>query len=237
MIILKNYKFLLVVFLSAISFRSLLFYSGIFDPQYITHDSWEYIELANSIKNDLIFGIDGIPHMNRTPGYPFFLALIYFLFTDSQFFVTSIQIILDSVVCVLIALFCLKNDFNKKVIYLCSFLSITCLYTAMYSYQMMTETLYTFLLTFAFYLIFSNFNSSNGNLLKTTNIKIILSGLLFGACILVRPAFLPITLLIIIFLFAYIFLVKDAFAQRKKKYITSINFFYLYVSCGRTMDG
>jgi hypothetical protein len=40
----------------------------------LTPDSATYVQLSHSLAGELSFQIDDRPEINRTPGYPFFLA-------------------------------------------------------------------------------------------------------------------------------------------------------------------
>src|SRR4051812_48546717 len=95
-------RLLAAVFFGAIAFRAAFFFSGLTEVVYQTYDSWEYHDLGLSMLRHGVFGIDGVPRMNRTPGYPGLLALIFGTVGGSQFAVTAVQVTLDALTCVMI---------------------------------------------------------------------------------------------------------------------------------------
>ncbi|MCC6274530.1 MAG: hypothetical protein IT569_01605 [Leptospiraceae bacterium] len=179
------------VFFSSIIFRLILYYSGIFEIQFETADSWEYRDLAWSILKDHTFGLNGAPKMNRTPGYPAFLAVIFATLGSSQFAITGVQILLDTLICLLVVHICFKLEMNKKAIIIAVILTVTCLHTAIYSLMMMTETLYAFFITSALWFLVPEKPDSQKLIFSVPTNRIILSSLMFGFGILVRPALAP----------------------------------------------
>ena len=66
----------IIIFISAFFFRLILFSQELLFTNVITGDSYEYLEIANSIKDYGVYGINGVQDMNRTPAYPFFIYII-----------------------------------------------------------------------------------------------------------------------------------------------------------------
>ena len=98
---LKNLFLILFIKILFVFFYSINFYS-------ITHDSWEYIELAKSLSNNLTYQIDNLPQMNRAPGYPIFLALFFFI-SEKISFVIFGQVLLGTIT------ICLVIDIWEKI--------------------------------------------------------------------------------------------------------------------------
>lgn len=116
--------------------------------------------------------------MIRTPGYPAFLAAVFFSLGRSQLALTSVQAALDALTCAMIVHMAVRLKLKKAAVAWAWFLVATCLFTCALSYQIMTETLYTFLITAALWtLLFPG--------------RIFFCGLLIGLGILVRPGLAP----------------------------------------------
>ena len=95
---------LLVAFLVRVGYA--LFFV---EPEYLlTEDQGFYAQLAQDLPNNDIFGL--MPE--RAPGYPLFIAAIYILMGEGVWNVILIQILLDSISCVMIALTA-QSLFNK----------------------------------------------------------------------------------------------------------------------------
>lgn len=186
-------RWLLGTFAGAVVFRVLLFYSKLVDAVFETPDSFEYRWLAESILKHHVFGWEGVPKMNRTPGYPAFLALLYATIGRSQLAVTTAQVVLDSLATVMMVDIALRAKLSRVATGVVAVLSVTCLFTCCHAYQVMTETLYTFLLAASVWVLpaggFTRLTA------KENRWRLATSGLLMGAGTIVRPSFAPIVMM------------------------------------------
>lgn len=190
-----RYGLLTLVFVGAVLFRVALYASGLVEVVYLTYDSGEYRDLARSLVDHGLFGSKGVPKMNRTPGYPAFLAAVFSLFGASRFAVTSAQVVLDSLTCVMVVHIAMVMRLSRPAVMTAAVLAITCLYTAVYSMMMMTEVLYTFLITASLWALATSPTPKPGTLFNATTGRVMLSAAALGCGILVRPALAPMTAL------------------------------------------
>jgi len=110
------------------------------EPEYLLiEDQALYIQLAQQLPDS---GLLGIPS-ERVPGYPLFIASIYTLFGEGLWNVISIQILLDSISCVVIALMA-KSLFSKGF-WIAGILSAINLNMVILSVSLLTDTLFLFL--------------------------------------------------------------------------------------------
>lgn len=119
----------------------------------------------------------------RTPGYPIFLSIFYFLgFSDQM--IALVQIILDSLSCLLV--FKLANVLlkNEKAAFFAAFLcAINPLFIS-FSFQLLSETFFLFVFLVTNILFFEFYNKDKQ---KETIKPAVVLGLLFGFMIWVRP--------------------------------------------------
>ena len=107
----------------------------------ITEDQMGYIQLAQQFPDSGFLGVSS----ERMPGYPLFMASIYTLFGEELWNVISIQILLDSASCVVIALMA-KSLFGKGF-WIAGGLSVINLNMIILSATLLTDTLFLFLFT------------------------------------------------------------------------------------------
>jgi len=166
-----------------------------FSESIYSMDTNTYIEPAKSLINNLTFNtsVDSNQAMFlRTPGYPFFISIIYF-FTNSDVWIIFIQYIiflLTSFVIFKIALELVNNKNIAKYAFLISLFDLARIY---FVQVLLTETLFTFLITiFILYTI---------RFLKYFTLRdIITASIILGLATLVRPItiyFIPIFILFI----------------------------------------
>ena len=105
----------------------------------LTEDQALYIQLAQQFPNSGFLGVTS----ERVPGYPLFIATIYTLFGEGLWNVISIQILLDSISCVVIALMA-KSLFGKGF-WVAGILSAINLNMVILSVSLLTDTLFLFL--------------------------------------------------------------------------------------------
>ena len=169
------------------------FYSG---------DTAYYEELA---RNWLYHGVNGFyshgqlfPSDARVPGYPAFLAVVYFLAGPGRRAVMLAQAFVDLAACVLAAGIAvrlaagLSNSNRGRISAAALWLAALCPFTANYTAVPLTEVLATFFTTLAIFIfLFPAFLridlvQSNGDLLRSVRIWF-LGGLVLGLGTLIRP--------------------------------------------------
>ena len=199
----KNLNIYLVIFISAFIFRWLMDYLNFFNIDIITSDSIEYLNIAKSLKYFGVYGLDGVQDMNRTPLYPFFIFFTDFIFGSNIKNIVFFQIFLDSLNCCFIFYIAEKYKIKNFFKFILLVLIITCLYTSSYSLMIMTETLYSFLITLClFFLSFKDKLSKFFFDFKYSSLFFI--ALVMVLIVLTRPIFV-LTLMFFIFLcFLYI---------------------------------
>ena len=110
------------------------------EPEYLLiEDQTLYIQLAQQFPDSGFLGVDP----ERVPGYPLFIASIHTIFGEGLWNVISIQILLDSISCVVIALMA-KSLFNKGF-WVAGILSAINLNMVILSASLLTDTLFLFL--------------------------------------------------------------------------------------------
>jgi len=107
-----NKRPLCFIFILALAVRLafVLFFPPLYAP-----DTGSYEIIAQSlVKGDGFSSSPGVPSLTRAPGYPLFLAGVYFLFGPSHIAVKSIQALLGAIGCIIIY-FIGREIFNRKV--------------------------------------------------------------------------------------------------------------------------
>ncbi len=129
-----------------------------------------------------------LPMSFRTPGYPFFVALIWYIFGNVQVLI-FIQLIISAISAVLIYRLAreLLTDKLAMVVSVVAFLEPSVAY---YSGLLLSETLFTFFLVFGVYIYVNIFLKDK----TESQLLFLLVGLVLGVTTLVRPIaqFLPI---------------------------------------------
>lgn len=209
---LKNFKTIkisndlfpyLVIFFSAFIFRISIFYFGIFEINSLTSDSYEYLNIAKSIEEFGVYGIEGIIDMNRAPTYPSFIFLSkFFIFSEIKNII-FIQILLDAINCCLI--FYISNQYQIKKIFkiILFILLVSCLYTASYALMIMTETIYSFLITLSLFII-SIQKRFYSFLFDIKISKLLIFAIILVLIVLTRPIFILTIFFFLLISFFYI---------------------------------
>jgi 4-amino-4-deoxy-L-arabinose transferase-like glycosyltransferase len=151
-------------------------------------DATQYQQIAKNISCGNGFMFEGLPSAYRPPIYPLFLAIIYYIFGDSYFYIYFFQSLIGSTV-VIITYFIGKSIFSSRIGVLSS--AIMALHPAQIfsTSLLLTEILNTFLLCLAFLSIIYTFKNYN-------YLLAILSGILLGLSTLCHPSGLLIPLII-----------------------------------------
>jgi len=173
---------LVAILALAVILRLGLFLIASFDEtRFLRPDSHDYLDLARVLVERHEFCHSGthIPETTRTPGYPMFLALVRVMFGPSLLPVALIQILLSTGTCVLTYLL------GSRILPLPGALLAALLVaidgpSVFHSLLILSETLFTFLLTLAFLLLWNA--KSQGSLRQGAA-----GGLSLGLSILVRP--------------------------------------------------
>ena len=180
------------VFLVALVIRGALFAHVLNQPgTMLQPDSSIYISLAKGLIENGSFSNQAIsdrPSADRTPGYPFFLAAILWAFRESLVAAVAIQILLDSVSCVMVCK--LGEELWEGNGYLSGILASINIGMITYANFILTDSLFVFcfLLTLVVFLGFLRQPS--------WRLSVIL-GLTLGIATMVRPviALLPLVLI------------------------------------------
>jgi 4-amino-4-deoxy-L-arabinose transferase-like glycosyltransferase len=143
--------------------------------QILIFDSLGYHNLALCIRDHFSFCGDAF----RTPGYPFFVAVIYAISHSAPYTVLFTQIFLNLLSIVLMYKIG-KELFSEKVGFIAAILFSLDLHHTIFIFYLLTETIYTtiFLLALLYYI----------KALKTNRILFfLLTGILYGISALIRP--------------------------------------------------
>jgi 4-amino-4-deoxy-L-arabinose transferase-like glycosyltransferase len=105
----------------------------------LSEDQMGYIQLAQQLPISGFLGLSP----ERVPGYPLFISSIYSIFGESVWNIISIQILLDSVSCVVIAL--MAKSLFVKGFWIAGVLSAINLNMVILSVSLLTDTLFLFL--------------------------------------------------------------------------------------------
>ena len=159
----------------AVFFRFQPWSPDVIQHQLLIFDSLGYHDLALSIKNHFSFCGDAF----RTPGYPFFVAIVYSLLGEHPYTVLLVQIFLNLFSIVLMYKIGKELFFEKIGVFAAIVFSLD-LHHLIFIYQILTETIYTtiFLLALLFYV----------KALKNKGLQyFILTGLIYGISTMIRP--------------------------------------------------
>ncbi|MBL7132261.1 MAG: glycosyltransferase family 39 protein [Candidatus Omnitrophica bacterium] len=184
-IIVKNKKFIIALLIALAIKISLFIYAEIHAPQAkFQTDSIIYTQTAENLAKHGAFtrhyNDDGSysPHLLRTPGYPFFLAILHGKMKIPYSGVILIQIVLT----ILVAFITYKTalNINPRFAYLSALIVLFDSPVTIFSLMLLTETVFLFLISIFMYLFILY--------LKEKKIKfIILSALIVATLTYVRP--------------------------------------------------
>lgn len=177
-----NSKGLLVIILLAFIIRMGFFVSlkpwnnEVVNNMIIVSDASVYHHLALSVLSKKSF--DDF-NAYRTPGYPVFIALLYSISSGSVWFVLIIQILLNIISVVLVYKIA-AAIFPRKIALLSAFLFAVDISQALYTVQLMTDSLFVFMFLVSAYYLCKSIKENN-------LLSICLSALFLGIATLVRP--------------------------------------------------
>lgn len=135
--------FISLVIRVAVFFRFQPWNPDVIQHQILIFDSLGYHDLALCIKNHFTFCGDAF----RTPGYPFFVAIIYSLFGNYPYTVLFVQIFLNLLSIVLMYKIG-KELFSEKIGFFAAVVFSMDLHHLIFIYQILTETIYTTIFLF-----------------------------------------------------------------------------------------
>lgn len=182
-------KHLLILFFLALAVRFIfvVFYQG------LPHDAIGYDMLARNLLAGNGFSWEPAPpyHPNlfRTPVYPVFLAIIYKLFGFHDTIVYVVQALIGSATCSVVYLIA-RRYWDRRLALLASLLNATYLYAAYHVSVKLTETLFTFLMCCAIYIVVLGSQKQSWRLMAV-------AGAVMGVAILCRPEALLFPLLLL----------------------------------------
>jgi len=155
----------------------------------VVDDSRLYADIAKNWLHHGIYGITNsgaiMPTLSRLPGYPAFLAAMFWLFGDDNFrAVLLVQFLFDLVTCFLIA-DTARRIFSDRAAQAAFLLASLCPFLANYAAAALTETLEIFFTVLAINLAFRGF--SIGGAPKKPHMIWLACGLAIAGAILLRP--------------------------------------------------
>jgi 4-amino-4-deoxy-L-arabinose transferase-like glycosyltransferase len=169
----KN-KVAILIFFLALTVRIIFIFSIHHGP--LENDAEEYNRLAIFLSQGKGYvNVDGEPTAYRPPIYPLFLGIIYFVAGYDLLWVRLIQAVIGAGICIFVYFIATKVLDKRAAI-------LTGIFCSLYPplivnvSEIMTETLFTFLLVLAIWLIISSKSMLN----------LLLCGLVFGLALLTR---------------------------------------------------
>ena len=195
----KTLIFLILIIMLAIGLRSVVFLKQM-NNMNLSYDPKNYWIMSHQMVDDGIYGYaydipSGESNARVMPGYPLFLAAVYKILGDKYLQITAVRLlqVIISTLSVLLGFLFAKKAFKNDLTAL-----LTALFMAIYptyvlsTVMLLTETLALFTMILYFYLCLYAFESGK----KAINL---ITGIAFGAHLMIRPALLPL------FIFPFIF--------------------------------
>ena len=181
----KHARFFIGVTLVGLAFRLFL----VFRAPGVVDDSRLYADIAKNWLQHGIYGITNsgaiMPTLSRLPGYPAFLAAIFWLFGSDNFrAVLLVQVLFDLATCFLVADMA-RRLFSERAAKASFLLAALCPFLANYAAAALTETLEIFLTALAFDLAFRGLNIGGSS--ATPLVAWLGCGSAIGGAILLRP--------------------------------------------------
>jgi 4-amino-4-deoxy-L-arabinose transferase-like glycosyltransferase len=181
----KHARFFIGIAWVALAFRLLL----VFRAPGVVDDSRLYADIAKNWLQHGIYGITNsgviMPTLSRLPGYPAFLAAIFWIFGSDNFrAVLLVQVLFDLATCFLVADMALRL-FSDRAARAAFLLAAVCPFLANYAAAALTETLEIFFTALAFDLAFRGLNIGGSSI--RPRLAWLGCGLAIGGSILLRP--------------------------------------------------
>lgn len=185
----KHRLLIIAIFLIALLPRIFLAFHSVEIP---SSDALGYDHQAIGILEGKGFSEAGKPTSSREPLYSLFLAGIYYFFGHNYTVVRIIQAILGALVCVIIFLLA-KKLFDTRIAILASILAAFCPSLIKISEKLLSENLYTFMLTIAILLLLKQIKAKDYKCLA-------LLGITLGIASLIRSVMVFFPLFIAVFM-------------------------------------
>jgi hypothetical protein len=181
----KHARFFLGITLVALAFRLFL----VFRAPGVVDDSRLYADIAKNWLQHGTYAITNsgaiMPTLSRLPGYPAFLAAIFWVFGSDNFrAVLLVQVLFDLATCFLVADMALRL-FSERAARAAFLLAAVCPFLANYAAAALTETLEIFFTALAFDLAFRGLNIGGAS--ARPRLPWLGCGLAIGGAILLRP--------------------------------------------------
>jgi 4-amino-4-deoxy-L-arabinose transferase-like glycosyltransferase len=189
------------------------------EKRIVRSDAIGYQAIAVNTLQTGKFSIDGIhPDSFRTPGYPYFIAFVYFIVGIKPWIVLLVQILI-SVASVLLLYKITGLLFqNNTIAFIAAAILAIDPHVIQYTCELFTETLFIFSLLLFLYFLLSGLK--NNKLLS-----FVFAGAMLGFTVLVRPIALYLPLLII----TIVFFNKGFILKQKIKISAIIIISYLFI--------
>lgn len=176
-----------------------------FAPDFgVKRDAAAYDEIAWNLAQRQGFNWNNYTAGTEAPGYPYFLAIIYFILGHNYTIVKAVQLLLLALIGVFV--FMTAKRLSMKYIYslLAGLLVVVWPYFLLYANLILTEMLFSLILIITVYLLLL-FQK------KPSYLKAVILGVMLGAGALTRP----VALLLPVWLFFGLLLFFDKFRQPK----------------------
>jgi 4-amino-4-deoxy-L-arabinose transferase-like glycosyltransferase len=199
----KSNKYLISILLICFIFR-LLFFLAVkpWDTEttskLLDKDALEYNQLATTIIHHHHFADqdNGPPNSFRTPGYPIYLAFIYFIFGEIPWIILFSQIFIDTLSCYFLYLL-FYRIFSLKIALFAALFYALDPFLILHSTTLLSDILFVFFIIIGSYFFSFLFKSEE----RKIKINIfVASGFSFGLATLVRPIALYIPILLVLFI-------------------------------------
>ena len=141
---------LLCILLRLAFFISVRPWNNEVEHKLLEKDALEYNVLAVNILNYHQFSYteNGPPNSFRTPGYPFYLAAVYFIFGQAPWVVLLTQIFIDTFSCIILY-FLFLRIFNIKIALIASLFYALDPFLILHTSTLLSDILFVFLLILA----------------------------------------------------------------------------------------
>ena len=185
--ILKHQYFIIILILLFGLFVRFVLIINIEEP--IDKDAEEYYKIATNIVDGKGFTIDGEnPTLRRSPGYPFLLATIIYIFGNNPNFIYIFQAFIN-ILTIFIIFLSLKQFNINPIINIITILLFTTSTSFVY-----TNLLYATIPTLFFIALLTYLNIK----MKRSFVKSSISGIIIGILIFLRPTFLYLPIFILL---------------------------------------